>query len=192
MKKHQPGQEDRQAEAEDAVILLQRAMTQSPMLRKGFGLCASRRSDAGEWRLLENEAAVFLERHLDGTLDGKADWFSAADRGLKGQMTEFLARAAPHSDRAGHYRRAADNLIANAESWAEVLGVQACYWRHAALVWMALWHAADTQGVPVERARNCLFDALSLVPATVADSGRAVPRWYEAPGRFAASLLNRA
>jgi hypothetical protein len=174
-----------------AEALLQRAKTQSTMLRRGFLLCASRRNDEAEWNRLEHEVAAALSRKFEEGLEGEIAWLIAAERALRARMSALLASMAPQSDRVYQYRRAAENLNANAVVWVAALGeAQVAYWKLAALAWMALWHAADTLNVSPALAKACLDEAFSAAPATGAVPVR--PRWYEAPGRFAASFIKRA
>jgi len=188
------GYKDPQAVAHDTIsLLLQRAVAQSMMLKRAFRFCASRRNDTELWRALEDAAAVLLERHRNGTLERQTQWLAQADRRLKFQVSELLRRMAPHSNRARQYRRAVAHLSLNAEGWSEVIGkTPAFYWRHSALVWMALWHMADMQSVTAEQAKKCLDHAFGIVSAPNPDAKGAARRWYRARGRFAAAFLWRA
>jgi hypothetical protein len=170
----------------------QLAMAQSTVLRQAFHHRASHRNDIGEWRALEDVTASLLERHLGGVHDRKTHRFAQAERRLKYEVSAMLRYMAPRSNRARHFRRAAENLSANAEKWAGVLGdAQAAYWRYAALVWMALWHVADKQSITAEQAGKCLQDAFKAGPVLNASAGEKAPRWYKALGRFIASLFKR-
>ncbi len=189
---------DMQAAENKAVLLLRRATAQTSTLRQAFRLCVSRRMDAEEWRLLEHTVATFLERHLESAHERPAHWFAQADRTLVLQVSQLLRRMAPQSNRARQYSRGAESLSVNARGWSAVLGeLQASHCRHAALVWMALWHSADIPSVTAEQARKCLYHAFNVTPADNPGADNpgaeeAVPRWYGAPRRFAASLLKRA
>ncbi len=193
MEQSQPGSANPETAAGDAGMLLQRATAQSTMLRRAFQLCASRRSDCDEWKLLEEAAAAFLERHPSGSPESEAQWYAVADRMLMHKISELLKRMAPHSDRARQFRRAAENAGNKASDGSMILGeAPAGRLRHAGLVWMALWHAADMQSVTAEQARKCLFHALNVTPSPSSGADTGARRWYEATGRLAASLLKRA
>ncbi len=106
MEKLQSSRPEEQAAIEQAGLLLQRAKTQSTMLRRAFHLFAARRSDSSKWFSMENDAASLLEQHLDGPLDGKQYRFLIADRRLEEQVAALLTAALPHGGRCGQYRRA--------------------------------------------------------------------------------------
>jgi hypothetical protein len=191
MEELQTSDSQNQTASQQAGEILQLAKAQSTMLRRGFLRCASRRSGEAEWNRLEHEAAALLARKFDGGLEGKTAWFVAVERSLRAQMSALLASMAPQSDRVYQYRRAAEHLNANTAAWVAALGEeQVAYWKLAALVWMALWHATDTQNVSPAQAKACLDHAFSATPA--ANAAPVKRRWYDAPGRLAASLIGRA
>ncbi len=153
----------------EAEAVLHKAMAQSTMLRRAFHLCASRRADASQWQDLEDAAAAHLEERAVGPGQVQAaetQWFGQVDGRLRMSVLDMLSHRASASSRASHCRRAMDELYASAAGWAPVLGeATAAYWRHAGLMWMALWHAADMPGITAGLFWQCLDSAFAPVPA---------------------------
>jgi hypothetical protein len=179
--------------SEDTQRVLQLATAQSAMLRRAFRHSVLRGGNSSEWSKAEDSVAAFLAQHAEAGLDGKEAWFDAANRAVRRRMSVLLARKAPQSDRYRQFLGAAENLSGNARAWSGVLsGAEAAYWKHAALVWTALWHAVDSQNVTPAEANACLAEAFKVEADTEANSRTGKRGWFQASGRFAASLLKRA
>lgn len=149
----QPGEPER---------LLQRAIAHSTGLRRAFHTSAALRRDAEKWKLLEDAAATVLELNseIPKQQDNAQDWFAEADEKLKASVVTLLGEGAPKTSRISHYRRAASQVYGSAAAWGETLDeATLAYWRHAALVWMTLWHIADVPDLTAEQAKDCLNSA---------------------------------
>ncbi len=182
----------------EAEAILQRAIDHCSMLKKAFHLCASRRQDAEMWRLLEHAVVAYLDilRAKAGPpLQRQSEWFAQTDGWQQERVLALLRRVSPKSGRASHYLRANRQIRSSAAGWSQVLDkATVAYWRHAAFVWMALWHIADLQDVTAEEAKRCL-DLASRVeeaPALPLRAKTAMQRLSDAAGSFAAALRYRA
>jgi hypothetical protein len=166
-----------------AKTAIQQAAAQCAMLRRAFHLCASRGSKADEWKLLEESAAATLARHFENRLDGKELWFEELSRALRTRMGVLLARMSPQSDRYRQYLRAAESLHANGDRLKSTLpGGEIGYWVCEALVWTALWHAADAQNITPAQARQWLDDAFSVTPSQAVKPDPGPRAWLAARG----------
>ncbi len=139
--------------------LQQQAKAHAIGLRRAFHISVSRRHDTQTWTLLEDATATLLERNRQAPWQQapQPGWFVVADEKLKTSATALLGLGAPNSSRASHYRRAAEQVYDSAEAWGRTLdGATVAYWRHAALVWMTLWHIADVPDLTAREAEACL------------------------------------
>ncbi len=179
-----------QTPADETEALLHRARAQSTMLKRAFHLCLSRRSDARLWEDLGNAAAA----HLLGC-GGERSWLvqrlDEADRRFESRVMVLLSRTSAKSGRASHYRRAIDQIHVSATAWERTVGeATAAYWRHAALVWMTLWHCADLPSLTAGQAGECL-DAAFAPQASKLTPAHKKPirgRFSGAAGSFGAAL----
>ncbi|KAI95198.1 hypothetical protein T281_06915 [Rhodomicrobium udaipurense JA643] len=136
--------------------LLRLVAQHADQLRQGFHNLVVNYYDALQWRRLEHDVADLLERRFDEVLDSRsqASSFAEFDEVLEQDVQNTLSRRDPSGSRAEKYRQAVDMVYENTAHWNSVLSdEEAAYWRHASLVWMALWHAAAAQTIsPAELA----------------------------------------
>ncbi len=138
---------------------LELAISYGASLKREFHTSLKRRDNPEPWERLGKAIAVLLEQTRRDPHD--LDWFSRTDSRFIASVTDWMARSAPNATRGRYYRRAALEVFHSAEFARGGLDQpMMAYWRHAALIWISLWHLADIPQLTAEDAKNCLDFAL--------------------------------
>ncbi len=138
---------------------LELAIAYGGSLKREFHTSLRRRDNPEPWERLGKAIAVLLEQTRKDSHD--LDWFSRTDSRFIASVTDWMARSAPNATRGRYYRRAALEVFHSAEfSQGGLDQPMVAYWRHAALIWISLWHLADIPQLTAENAKNCLDFAL--------------------------------
>jgi hypothetical protein len=138
--------------------MLRLAAVHADELRAAFHKTAAARRDVASWRRLEEVCANMLERRR-ATVAGRRfvsepHWLLRNGRSERA-FEDLLNRSG--GGRAEAYVKAVDELISNTAHWMFLFDAPvASYWRHASLVWLSLWHAAQSPGVPAAEAAKSL------------------------------------
>ncbi len=133
------------------------AIAHSNSLKREFHTSLRRRDDPEPWESLGKAIAVRLEQTRGGSHD--PDWFVQTDSRFIASVTDGITRSAPNRGR--HYCRAVLEVFRSAEFGGNGLDQPTmAYWRHAAVLWMSLWHLADVPQLTAEDAQKCLDFAL--------------------------------
>jgi hypothetical protein len=128
-------------------------------LREAFVRAVNARRDAANWLRLEDVCAQMLERRrkkIAGTGAAHEPVWLLPDAKGERAFEDLLNRLAG-GEPAEVYVKAADELLHNTAHWTFVFDTPtAAYWRHASLVWLSLWHAAQAPDVTASQAAVCL------------------------------------
>lgn len=136
---------------------LELAIAHSTSLKREFHTSLRRRDNPGPWESLGKAMAARLEQTRGGSHD--PDWFAQTDGRFIASVTDCITRSAPNRGR--YYRRAVLEVFRSAEFGGNGLGQPTmAYWRHAAVLWISLWHLADVPQLTAEDAQRCLDFAL--------------------------------
>ncbi len=134
---------------------LELAIARGTSLKREFHVSLKRRGDPEPWQHLGNAIGSLLEQTRRDPHDSV--WFTQTDIRLAKSVTDCIRRNAPNSTRGRYYLRAAREVFNGAEFGGIGLDQPSmAYWRHAALIWISLWHMADITQVSAEDAKNCL------------------------------------
>ena len=141
----------------DAILRLAEAHTDE--LRQAFQNAAAMRRDALKWGRLEEACGKMLERRrANATRSNGADepvWLSRDEKTAR--AVEKLLNHVSDRERAQSYVRAVTEMNRSTAHWNYIFDTTtADYYRHASLVWMALWHAALTPKVTAAQAAVCI------------------------------------
>jgi hypothetical protein len=128
-------------------------------LRTAFHTVASERQDAGSWLRLEDVCADMLDRRhkklLEASVSHQPHWL--LPNGKSERAFEDLLNRSAGGEAAEAFVKAADELFHNTAHWTFIFDTTtAAYWRHASLVWLSLWHAAQAATVTASQAAICL------------------------------------
>lgn len=141
----------------DAILRL--AEAHADELRQGFQNAAAMRRDALKWGRLEEACGKMLERQrANATRSTVADepvWRSRDEKTRR--AVEKLLNHVSDRERAQCYLRAVTEMNRSTAHWNFIFDTATadCY-RHASLVWMALWHAALTPKATAAQAAVCI------------------------------------
>jgi hypothetical protein len=125
-------------------------------LRHAFRASASRRVDSVDWHELEYATAAELDRRRNEVLldawPQALQRFERTDEELYSAVVDLLRTLAPKTGRSRHYMAAVADVRSSDAAWGGDSDEPAmAYCRHAALVWIALWHISD---IPAARAAH--------------------------------------
>jgi hypothetical protein len=148
-----------QKPAKFAEAMLRLAEAHARELRHAFHGVATTRGDAPAWGRLEEACARMLEARRakagQSVFPGERALVSFDER-TERTVEDLLNRFAD-SDRAESYLQSVNELLHNTAHWTFIFDTDtAAYWRHASLVWLALWHAAMAPAVTASQAAACL------------------------------------
>lgn len=175
--------------ADEKSIMPREAAQYIHHLQHAFRASASHRADAETWRELENTIAAELDRRRsEARFEPSADVvqrFDQADERLYNAAGKLLAILAPTSGRARRYKGAVDDVRGGAAPWGRFLDDPLmAYCRHAALVWITLWHVSDTPAATSEEIGRVLRQSW-LPEQGIPDCGNSL----EAPPQLLARTL---
>ena len=144
--------------ASGADVAVRLAAQYADQLRQAFHQQADARPDALVWHRLEYDAADLLERRFNDTPASTpmVPSLSELDQALLQTVAAALFRNDPTQRRVVAYREAIASVCENAANWIFLQGHEIAYWKHAALVWMTLWHVSASRAITPADMATCL------------------------------------
>ena len=144
--------------ASGADVAVRLAAQYADQLRQAFHQQAAARPDALVWHRLEYDVADLLERRFNDTPapTPMVPSLSKLDQALLQTVATALFKDDPTQRRVVAYREAIASVCENAANWIFLQDHEIAYWKHAALVWMTLWHVSASRAITPAHMATCL------------------------------------